>query len=47
MYSKIQFEMENAIKRYQRLEGDDHFLKTDKNIDKVGMNTTTFIFKDN
>lgn len=25
-YSKIQFELENAIKRQQRLEGDDHFL---------------------
>ena len=24
-YSKIQFELENAIKRYQRLEGEDHF----------------------
>ena len=24
-YSKIQFELENSIKRYQRLEGEDHF----------------------
>ena len=24
-YSKLQFELENSIKRYQRLEGEDHF----------------------
>lgn len=28
-YSKIQFELENSIKRYQRLEGEDHFATTD------------------
>ena len=27
-YSKIQFELENSIKRYQRLEGEDHFATT-------------------
>ena len=25
-YSKVQFELENAVKRQQRLEGDDHFI---------------------
>ena len=25
IYSKLQFELENAIKRYQRLDGEDHF----------------------
>ena len=29
-YSKIQFELENAIKRHQRLEGEDHFATPDK-----------------
>ena len=29
-YSKIQFELENAVKRYQRLEGEDHFATTEK-----------------
>ena len=24
-YAKIQFELENCVKRYQRLEGQDHF----------------------
>ncbi len=24
-YSKVQFELESAVKRHQRLEGDDHF----------------------
>jgi hypothetical protein len=28
--SKIQFELENAVKRYTRLEGDDHFLTPDR-----------------
>ena len=28
-YSKIQFELENAVKRYQRLEGEDHFATPD------------------
>ena len=27
-YSKIQFELENSVKRYQRLEGEDHFATT-------------------
>lgn len=30
MMSKLQFEMENAVKRYQRLEGTDHYLTPDK-----------------
>jgi hypothetical protein len=29
VYSKLQFEIENSVKRQQRLEGDDHFLNTD------------------
>lgn len=29
-YTKIQFEMENCIKRCQRLDGDDHFTHPDK-----------------
>jgi hypothetical protein len=28
-YSKIQFELENSVKRYQRLEGEDHFSTTE------------------
>lgn len=28
--SKIQFELENAVKRYTRLEGTDHFLTPDR-----------------
>jgi len=29
-YSKLQFELENAVKRYTRLDGDDHFLTPDR-----------------
>ena len=29
-YSKVQFELENSIKRHQRLEGEDHFATTEK-----------------
>lgn len=29
-YSKIQFELENSVKRHQRLEGEDHFSTPDK-----------------
>lgn len=29
-YSKMQFELENAVKRYTRLDGDDHFLTPDR-----------------
>lgn len=27
-YTKIQFEMENCVKRVQRLDGQDHFKET-------------------
>jgi hypothetical protein len=30
MISKLQFELENAVKRHSRLEGDDHFLTPDR-----------------
>jgi hypothetical protein len=29
-YAKLQFELENAIKRHQRLDGTDHFLTADR-----------------
>lgn len=29
-YSKIQFELENSVKRVQRLEGEDHFSSKEK-----------------
>jgi hypothetical protein len=25
LFSKIQFELENCVKRFQRLDGEDHF----------------------
>jgi hypothetical protein len=28
-YSKLQFELENSVKRWQRLEGNDHFANTE------------------
>ena len=28
-YSKMQFELENSVKRWQRLEGEDHYATTD------------------
>ena len=28
-YSKMQFELENSVKRYQRLEGEDHYATTE------------------
>ena len=28
-YSKIQFELENSVKRFQRLDGEDHFNTTE------------------
>ena len=34
--SKIQFELENAVKRYQRLTGVDHFLTADRPQQKEG-----------
>lgn len=34
-YSKIQFELENAVKRHQRLEGEDHFLNGDRPVTKT------------
>jgi len=36
IYSKIQFELENAVKRYTRLDGDDHFLTPDRPQQKAG-----------
>ncbi|CDW82479.1 UNKNOWN [Stylonychia lemnae] len=30
IYSKLQFELENSVKRYSRLEGEDHFLNTNR-----------------
>jgi hypothetical protein len=44
-YSKLQFELENAVKRQQRLDGDDHFLNAQRpqtkaaNINESLMNT--------
>jgi hypothetical protein len=35
-YSKIQFELENAVKRHQRLEGVDHFLTSDRPAQEEG-----------
>jgi len=29
-YSKLQFELENSVKRYSRLEGEDHFLTVNR-----------------
>jgi len=37
-YSKIQFELENAIKRCQRLEGEDHFSTPDKRPQRLETN---------
>lgn len=34
--SKVQFELENAVKRWGRLEGDDHFLTPDRPEQKAG-----------
>ena len=37
-YSKIQFELENSIKRFQRLEGEDHFATTEKRPQRLEAN---------
>ena len=29
-YSKIQFELENCVKRHQRLDGEDHYATEEK-----------------
>ena len=36
IYGKIQFELENAVKRYTRLDGDDHFLTPDRPQQEAG-----------
>ena len=37
-YSKIQFELENSTKRYQRLEGEDHFATPEKRPQRLEAN---------
>lgn len=37
-YSKVQFELENSIKRHQRLEGEDHFATTEKRPQRLEAN---------
>lgn len=37
-YSKVQFELENSVKRYQRLEGEDHFATTEKRPQRLEAN---------
>jgi hypothetical protein len=36
IYSKTQFDLENAVKRRERLDGDDHFLTPDRPKQKAG-----------
>ena len=39
-YSKLQFELENAVKRSQRLEGEDHFSSTESRPQRLEPNGT-------
>ena len=36
IYAKVQFELENAVKRHERLEGEDHFKTPDRPQQKPG-----------
>lgn len=37
-YSKLQFELENSVKRYQRLEGEDHYSTGEKRPQRKDLN---------
>ena len=37
-YSKLQFELENCVKRYQRLDGEDHFATDESRPQRVEPN---------
>jgi hypothetical protein len=39
-YSKLQFEIENCIKRHSRLEGEDHFVSKEKRPQRLEPNGT-------